>query len=507
MLKKIRITLALLCYALVTLLFLDFTGTIHNYFGFLAKTQFLPAVLALNAAAILFVVLLTLLFGRVYCSVICPLGVFQDIFSWLGSKRKKAKRGRFKFVKEHRIARYGILAAFIIVFAISSSVAAIIAPYSAYGRIATYIFSQIYKLANNALAYFAERMDSYTFYSVDVWMKGVLPFAIAILTFVLIGTFAFFKGRAYCNTVCPVGTFLGFISRFSIFRPVIDKSKCIHCGTCERNCKGSCIDSKTGTFDYSRCVSCMNCIENCHKKAISYKCRFGESQNENSSVKNTNEVKKESVKTVDDSRRKFISVATILAAGTLTGVRAQEKSEEGDGGLAPIQDKVIPERIGEIVPPGAKSIINLKNHCTACGLCISACPNNVLRAGKDMKPTVSYERGYCRPECNRCSTICPTGAIQKISLAEKSSTQVGHAVWQYDLCIVTRDGVECGNCARHCPTGAIQMVSPDPNNPTLHKIPVVNTERCIGCGACENLCPARPKSAIYVEGHEVHRKV
>ena len=105
MLKKIRITLAILCYVMVTLLFLDFTGTLQGYFGFLAKVQFLPAVLALNVVAILFVVVLTLLFGRIYCSVICPLGVFQDIFSWLGGKRKKTKHGRFKFVKERRIPR------------------------------------------------------------------------------------------------------------------------------------------------------------------------------------------------------------------------------------------------------------------------------------------------------------------------------------------------------------------------------------------------------------------
>lgn len=502
MLKKIRVTLAILCYALVTLLFLDFTGTLQGYFGFLAKVQFLPAVFALNVVAILFVVVLTLLFGRIYCSVICPLGVFQDIFSWLGGKRKKTKHGRFKFVKERRIPRYAILGLFIVGLATSFPAAILIAPYSAYGRIATYILSPIYKLANNGLAYMAERMDSYLFYSVEVWNKGLVALVVAIATFVILGVFAYFKGRAYCNTICPVGTFLGFISRFAIFRPVIDKSKCIHCGMCERNCKSSCIDSKEGAFDYSRCVSCMNCIDKCSKKAISYKCRFGESTGAS-----TTKTETLSTENVDSSRRKFLGIATVLAAGTIAHVRAQDKVDEGEGGLAPIKDKVIPERFSPIAPPGAKSVKNLQDHCTGCGLCISACPNDVLRPGKDLKPVVSYERGYCRPECNRCSSICPTGAINKISLAEKSSTQVGHAVWQFDLCIVTKDGVECGNCARHCPTGAIQMVSPDPNDPTKRAVPVVNTERCIGCGACENLCPARPLSAIYVEGHEAHRKI
>ena len=124
-----------------------------------------------------------------------------------------------------------------------------------------------------------------------------------------------------------------------------------------------------------------------------------------------------------------------------------------------------------------------------------------------MQPEMSYERGYCRPECTRCSDICPTGAIRSVTKAEKSAIQIGHAVWIKKNCVVNRDGVECGNCARHCPVGAIQMIPIDAKNKDSLKIPAVNTERCIGCGACENLCPARPFSAIYVEGHEIHRTV
>ena len=145
------------------------------------------------------------------------------------------------------------------------------------------------------------------------------------------------------------------------------------------------------------------------------------------------------------------------------------------------------------------------HHCTACQLCVSACPNGVLRPATEldrfMQPELSYERGYCRPECTRCSEVCPVGAIKPITKEEKASMQVGHAVWIRKNCVVITDDVHCGNCERHCPTGAIQMVPSDENNPRSHKIPVINTERCIGCGACENLCPARPYSAIYVEGH------
>ena len=124
-----------------------------------------------------------------------------------------------------------------------------------------------------------------------------------------------------------------------------------------------------------------------------------------------------------------------------------------------------------------------------------------------MQPEVSYENGYCRPECTTCSNVCPAGAIIPLKREERASTQVGHAVWQRDLCIAATEGVHCGNCARHCPAGAITMIPLDSDNPNGARIPAVDTERCIGCGACENLCPVRPFSAIYVEGHEVHRTV
>lgn len=124
-----------------------------------------------------------------------------------------------------------------------------------------------------------------------------------------------------------------------------------------------------------------------------------------------------------------------------------------------------------------------------------------------MQPESSYERGYCRPECVKCSDVCPAGAIRPISVAEKSSVQIGHAVWVKANCVPLTDGVECGNCARHCPVGAITMVPSEKGREDSLKIPVVNAERCIGCGACENLCPSRPFSAIYVEGHENHRVI
>ena len=495
MLRKIRIVAATICFALITLLFLDVTGTLHLWFGWLAKIQFLPAVLALNAGVIILLVTLTLLFSRIYCSVICPLGVFQDIVSWVAGKHKK---NRFRYSPALSWLRYGMLVIFIVtVVAGLASWAALIAPYSAYGRIATNLFAPVYRWGNNLLAAVAEHFDSYAFYSTEVWLKSLPSLLVALVTLAVIVVLAWRNGRTYCNTICPVGTTLGMLSRFSLFRPVIDTSKCNGCQSCARNCKASCIDAKNHTIDYSRCVTCFDCIDKCRQGAIRY-------------VPRTQAIRptKPATGTEEkggESRRAFLTLTGVLAGSAL--LKAQEMKV--DGGLAIIEEKKIPKRATPITPPGSLSASHLAQHCTACQLCISSCPNQVLRpSGKlmtFMQPEMSYERGYCRPECAKCAEVCPTDAIRLTSLAEKSGIQIGHAVWVKDNCIVLTDGVSCGNCARHCPVGAIQMVASDPDVADSPRIPVVNTERCIGCGACENLCPARPFSAIYVEGHQKHR--
>lgn len=502
MLRKIRLTLAVVFFAIITLLFLDFTGTIHAWFGWMAKIQFLPAVLALNVGIIVLLILLTLVFGRVYCSVICPMGVLQDVISWLSGQRKK-KKYRFSYSPAKNILRYTVLTLFVIaVIAGIGSFVALLAPYSSYGRIANNLFAPIYQWVNNVFAYFAERAESYAFYETSVWMKSLPTFVIAVVTFIAIVVLAWRNGRTYCNTICPVGTVLGFLSRFALFRISIDTEKCNACGLCSRKCKAACIDGKRHTVDYSRCVACMDCLDTCKHGAISYRWFKQETQTKN--AEQTRSVDKEQI---NEARRSFLTATAILA--TATTLKAQEKKV--DGGLAAIEDKKIPKRATPILPPGALSARDFARHCTACQLCVSVCPNEVLRPSTDlmklMQPEMSYERGYCRPECTKCGDVCPAGAIHPITAADKSATQIGHAVWIKKNCIPLTDGVECGNCARHCPAGAIQMVPSDPQQEDSPKIPVVNTERCIGCGACENLCPARPFSAIYVEGHEMHRVI
>ncbi|MBP5277420.1 MAG: 4Fe-4S binding protein [Prevotella sp.] len=492
MLSKIRKIIGAFVFVLITLLFLDITGTLHHWLGWLAKIQFLPALLAMNVVVVVLLLLLTLIFGRIYCSVICPLGIMQDVISWIHDKRKK---NRFSFSKEKKWLRYAMLVLFIVVMIAGvHSLVALLAPYSSYGRIVTNLFKPIYEGGNNVLASIAEHYNSYAFYHVDVWIKSVPTFIIAALTFIILFVLAWRNGRTYCNTICPVGTFLSFFARFSWLKINIDEDKCKNCGKCSRNCKAACIDYKNHQVDYSRCVVCGNCLQQCSFDALHYA--------------HPKKVKKTSVKEetpVDTARRNFLLGATLAST---TALLAQEKKKV-DGGLAKIEDKIAPERNTRLTPPGSRSAKNMATKCTGCQLCVSQCPNEVLRPSTDllhlMQPEMSYERGYCRIECNRCSEVCPTGAIRLLPLEEKSSTQIGHAVWVKKNCIPVTDGVECGNCERHCPVGAIMMVPMDEDDEESVMIPTVNEARCIGCGACENLCPARPFSAIYVEGHEVHK--
>jgi len=491
MLRRLRIFFAILFWLGITLLFLDFTGLAASYLGWMAKVQFLPALLAGNFIAIVFLVVLTLVFGRLYCSVICPLGVMQDGFAALG---RKAKRNRYGYSPARNVLRYVMLGFMVVAIALGlGSLFALIAPYSAYGRIVSNLLQPVWIWCNNLLASFAASHDSYAFYSVDVWVKSIVLTVVAAVTLILLAMLAWRNGRTYCNTICPVGTVLGFLSRFSLLKPVIDTSKCINCGKCARNCKSACIDARNHIIDYSRCVVCFDCIGNCSTGAISYR-------------RPAKVVKSSPGRVEDNGRRAFIAVAA--AAGAAAVAKAQVKV---DGGLAVIQDKKIPERQIPIVPPGAVSHAHLVRHCTGCQLCVASCPNGVLRPSGSpqsfMMPEVSYERGYCRPECTRCGEVCPAGAIHRLSREEKSAVSIGHAVWVRDNCIVITDGHSCGNCARHCPTGAITMVPMDADDPRSRRIPVVDIEKCIGCGACENLCPARPLSAIYVEGNHRQREV
>jgi ferredoxin len=504
-LASVRRSIAAVTIVLLTLLFLDFTGTVRLWFGWLPEVQLVPAILSRSLMVIIGLALLTLLFGRLYCSIICPLGILQDCVSNIAAKRR-GKKNRFKYYTEKTWLRRSVLILFVIalIFKISF-IASLLDPYAAFGRIASNIFAPIYRLGNNLLAFFAENIGSYAFYSTEVWMKSWITFGIAALTLVIVGFMAWRNGREYCGTICPVGMLLGFISKISIFRPIISSDKCTGCKVCESSCKASCIEADSKNIDYSRCVTCYNCIESCKAGAMNYVLMNTVKKRHNTAMGDTNKnIDNASAKQDGFTRRNALQIfGAMIVAETVKAPQLYV-----DGGMAKIEDKKIPTRHTPLVPPGARGIRNIKVHCTACQLCVSSCPNNVLRpSGKIatlMQPEMSFERGYCRPECVECSQVCPTSAINPISAADKTAISIGTAVWLKDNCIVNRDNVQCNNCEHHCPTGAITLMDIDPNDSKSLKTPVIDKGLCNGCGACEYLCPARPFSAIYVEGYSIH---
>lgn len=470
MLRKIRIALAGLCFVAVTLLFLGLSGELTRWLGWLPKLQFLPAFLAVNVGVILLWIVLTLVFGRIYCSVICPMGVYQDLVNWLSSRRK-GKKMRFSWHPERKWLRIGFLVLFCVaLLAGIHAIVALLAPYSAYGRMVRTLVAP----------------------------ASVATIVVAALTFIVVTVLAWVNGREYCNSVCPVGTTLGFLSRFSLLRPVIDTSKCKDCHACERKCKASCIRIPEHEIDYSRCVDCFDCLDSCKFGALKYRLALR---------KNAAESPAGAADPSADAGRRAFMTGAALAVGS-AALKAQTKKL--DGGLAPIIDKKAPERTAPLTPPGSHSARHFYQHCTACQLCVANCPNKVLRPSTDlerlMQPEMGYENGYCRPECVKCAEVCPAGAIRSLSPAEKSRIHIGTATVDRSLCVVEKDGVKCGNCARHCPAGAIMMVRLDKDDPESLLIPAVDESRCIGCGACENLCPSRPYSAIRVNGLQVHIK-
>ena len=487
MLKKFRIGISVTLFVLINLFFLDFAGFLPLGFHSVTKIQLVPALLALNVEVLVILLVLSLVFGRVYCSFICPMGVYQDVVAWLSKKFTKKKK--YTFSKAMTVLRWTVLAATVIAFIFGFNfLVGLLDPYGAYGRIVTHIFRPAYLAGNNLLEYIFSSFDNYTFYKVGIYSLGLLSTLIALATLVGIGLLAWRNGRTYCNTICPVGTLLGFISRYSLFRLQFDDDKCNSCGLCAMKCKASCINSKDKQIDYSRCVTCFNCIEACNRSAMKYA-----PYKWKKTVTNVPENK-----TVDESKRRFLS-ATVVTAVAATSLMGQK--------VASITGKRALKRNLPIVPPGGLNVENLQEKCISCHLCVSKCPSHVIKPafteyglGGMMQPRLYFDHGFCNYDCTVCSDVCPSKALRPLTVEQKHQTQVGQVHFIRHNCIVFTDETNCGACSEHCPTQAVHMV---PYKGVL-TIPETDVSICVGCGGCEYVCPAKPYKAIYVEGLEAH---
>lgn len=505
-LRWLRRLFALVYFLFFVFIFVDFSHTFSEGFinGFLYP-QFTPSLIkfikvgGIIATGFIAVSLLTLLFGRIYCSVICPLGIFQDVVA-----RFRIKKQRHKYLKPLNILRYSVLT-LVVILALSGSVFLLytLDPYSFAGRIFSNLVRPIYYGANNVLVSILGVFNSYALHKVEfvgVPWQGVA--LVAGLTAPLIFV-AWRWGRLFCNSLCPVGTFLSLISRYSIFKLTINENVCTACNRCSRSCKASCIDIKEKTIDFSRCVACYNCVDSCKEGGIGYKFAYLGSK----TVSET---------TPSPSRRNFIANFTGLMVGaSLLGKSLKSIAQGKERGL----DGDDPElgkstaghrpnsRMAPITPPGSDNQKDFLNACIACHLCVTACPTHVIQPSISeygflglLQPHMDFHSGFCNFECTICGDICPTGAIRPLELDTKKRTQLGKAKFHLGNCIVRVDRTDCGACSEHCPTKAVHMVSWEGL-----LLPEVDEDICIGCGACEYACPTTPYKAIFVNGNVNHQ--
>lgn len=497
-LKRIRVVFAILYFLLITLLFIDFTGLIpSSVYKSVLFLQFLPSllhfksILTISSVGFLLIIMFTILFGRVYCSFLCPLGVFQDIISYISKKIQRLKQYKYKYLKSYKAIRYSFLGVFVVaLIAGYTLILSLLDPYSIYGRIASGIFRKSIVETNNFLASGLQKINVYSLFHVDLKPEHWTIVLVSAVLLIIVVLFSAFKGRLYCNTFCPVGAFLGLISKFSIFKMELNKNTCTGCNLCVRSCKAGCIDCKSKQIDTERCVVCFNCLGVCRENGIHFKPFW----------KNEDMAKLANENKIDNTRRSFFAISALILAATIKSSKAQQVVK--DTATRPT-GRDIP-----VSPPGSESVEKFNISCTACHLCISACPTHVLQPSYTdygligfMQPVMDYRAGFCNFECTKCSEVCPTGAIKPILLENKKVTQIGIAHFVRRNCIVRTEQTDCGACAEHCPTKAVTMV------PWKHGlvIPEVTPEICIGCGACEYACPTTPYKAIYVNGNAIHQ--
>lgn len=421
----IRIFFAIILFSISLMAFIpNFKPLTHIY-----KLNFAPAL----ASCIISFSLLTLIvvlinlfvawfFGRFYCSTLCPFGILQDIIGGI-FKRKSGQ------AKNLSILRYLIFA--ITVSLIAAGVTAVfrfIDPYSTFGG----IISTIVNFNTKTLI-------------------GLLPLFI-------VTALVLWKNRIFCTAICPVGTTLGLCSRVGYNKLKINTGKCKKCGQCSKNCPTGAIDISEQKIDNERCIRCMRCIGFCYFKAVEYG-------------------KQEEKLSFDKSRRTFISAGIITAIAVGFFAKGKEVAE-----TIVKKFKTLP-----ICPPGATAPDIFAEKCTSCGLCVAQCKGKVIEKPNSEYETIhlNYEKGHCEFNCKNCSEVCPTGAIQKITLDEKQHLRIAMAAFSLEECI------KCGICTKACPKGAIKAGQDG--------IPVFDASVCIGCGACQNACPMKCIKVVSIK--------
>ena len=442
-------------------------------------TILLPAVV---------VVVLTLILGRFFCGWVCPLGTLLDLAHHIIPPRATGTGGRYRPVK------YFLLGLILVGAFFGLPLVGYFDPFSILVRGMTLAVDPGFNVAVttpfdwlylNAPAWVSAVSEPvYSFLKADVLPFRQTFYALTLVSlFILLAVFALerLERRFWCRNLCPLGALLALLSRFSPLRwqPGI-ACHAKGCTTCSDICRMGAISPEDGRVSPEACNLCLDCVEMCPRNIITFS------------------FKQPAAKpaAVGVSRRVFLGT---LAAGVL--LPAFFKARASEKVLNPVL----------IRPPGALQENEFLQRCVRCGECMKVCIGNalhptLLEAGAEgmFTPRLMPRVGYCEYNCTLCGQVCPTGAIQRLTLEDKHVTKIGRAWFDKNRCLPHARGMPCLVCEEHCPVPdkAIKLreatvLDQQGNEVTLQQ-PYVVDDLCIGCGICENKCPLPGSAAVHV---------
>jgi ferredoxin len=441
----------------------------------------------------LFVVVLTLFLGRVYCGWVCPLGSIHHFIGYLSSKKGLRKPENRQGPRGYQL-KYLILIFLLASALLTVNLSGILDPLSLLVRsfalsinpvlnyLVRAVFDSLYFLDVKAVTAVSEPV--YTLFK-KLYLSFAQPhfaqaFFIGLLFFGIL-FLNLFKDRFWCRFLCPLGALLGLVARFSFIEMKFSKD-CRHCGECASVCQGARMESKEIRWKPSECLVCYCCEGKCREGLSGFGFRLP--------------WKRKNISGINLERRHLLTAAGL---GVLTVP------------LLKINPAMALPSERLVRPPGAVDEKRFLERCIRCGECMKVCLTNGLQptlfeAGLEgiWTPVLVSRLGYCEYYCTLCGQVCPTGAIEELDMEKKVKVRIGLAFIDKNRCLPYALDKPCIVCEEVCPTPkkAIwfrdQKIIDKEGRERVLKQPVVDPDLCIGCGICENKCPIVDKPAIVV---------